>query len=152
MTDEFPVDWLDPSDPEVSWEWDDMHMPAALSELAGDYIRLLAAGMAYGHRKFAMPVEIRVQIWNGYAYFGLATDIPESKAQEPCGAVANRARPSTGTPLTESSIWRDEAVPELRAVYASVAERPGRDDAGRGSGGRLGRGLEGGRTLLVVRF
>ena len=121
MTDEFPVEWLDPSDPEISWEWDDMHMPAALSELAGDYIRLLAAGMAYGHRKFAMPVEIRVRIWNGYAYFGLATDVPESEQAAMWERRTERAR--ARIPLTES-YWRDEAVPELRAVYAWVAERP----------------------------
>ena len=30
MTDQFPVEWLDPSDAEISWEWDDMHMPGAL--------------------------------------------------------------------------------------------------------------------------
>ena len=25
--DEFPIEWLDPSDAELTWEWDDMHMP-----------------------------------------------------------------------------------------------------------------------------
>ena len=44
MTDQFPVEWLDPSDAEITWEWDDMHMPGALSALAGDYTWVIGAG------------------------------------------------------------------------------------------------------------
>ncbi len=121
MTNPFPVEWVDPSDPEISWEWDDMHMPAALSELAGDYVRLLGAGMGYGHRKLGTPVKMLVRVWNGYAYFGLATDVPES---EQAAMWERRTEGARGRiPLTER-YWREAAVPELRAVYAWVAERP----------------------------
>ncbi len=62
-----------------------------------------------------------VRIWNGYAYFGLATDVPESEQAAMWERRTERAR--ARIPLTEA-YWRDEAVPELRAVYAWVAERP----------------------------
>src|SRR4029078_3206599 len=81
MTDQFPVEWLDPSAAEVTWEWDDMHMPGALSALAGDYTRVIGAGMAYGHQRMGPPVEMRVRVWNGYASFGLATDVPEAEQE-----------------------------------------------------------------------
>ena len=48
-TDAFPVEWLDPSDPELTWEWDDMHMPFVLTPMAGDYVGLIGSGFAYGY-------------------------------------------------------------------------------------------------------
>jgi hypothetical protein len=65
MTDDFPTEWLDPSDPEMTWEWDDMHMPAVLSALAGDYATVIAAGMAYGHQRLGTTVQMRVRVLDG---------------------------------------------------------------------------------------
>ncbi len=96
-------------------------MPAALSALAGDYVRLIGAGMAYGHR------ELRCR---SRCASGSGTDTPisgspptsQSRSKPRCGSGGPSA-PGRRIPLTEA-YWRDEAVPELRAVYAWVAARP----------------------------
>jgi rifampicin phosphotransferase len=120
MTDDFPTEWLDPSDPEMTWEWDDMHMPAVLSALAGDYATVIAAGMAYGHQRLGTPVQMRVRIWNGYAYYGLWTDVPEADQ----AAMWERRTAGTRAAIkTADAYWR-ERVPELQAAYAWVAGRP----------------------------
>ena len=122
MTDPwFPTEWIDPSDAGLTWEWDDMHMPRALAPLAGDYVRTMASGFAYSYRKLGTPAEIRVRIWNGYAYFGLATDVPETErpAMWAERTEACRAR----IPLTEA-YWRDSVVPEVRGIYGEIAAQP----------------------------
>ena len=40
-TDDFPITWVEPDDAELTWEWDDMHMPTAVTPLAGDYNLLM---------------------------------------------------------------------------------------------------------------
>ena len=121
MTDQFPVEWLDPSDAEITWEWDDMHMPAALSALAGDYTWVIAAGMAYGHQRMGTPVEMRVRVWNGYAYYGLATDVPEAEQD----AMWERRTVAARAAIQDAdAYWHERAVPEVSAAYAWVAARP----------------------------
>ena len=118
--DDFPIEWLDPSDREITWEWDDMHMPGALSALAGDYVKVIAAGMAYGHQRLGTPVEMRIRIWNGYAYFGLATDVPESEHAAMWQRRTEGARAAIGT---AHAYWHEEAVPQVSAAYDWVAAR-----------------------------
>ena len=117
----FPTEWVDPSDAGLTWEWDDMHMPRALGPLAGDYIRILGAGMGYAYRKLGTPAEIRVRVWNGYAYFALATDVPE--ADRPAMWAERTEGCRARIPVTES-YWRDDVVPEVSAIYAWVAAQP----------------------------
>ncbi|MEA2652985.1 MAG: rifampicin phosphotransferase [Chloroflexota bacterium] len=117
----FPIEWVDPSDATLAWEWDDMHMPRALAPLAGDWVRVLGAGMAYGYRRLGTPAEVRVRIWNGYAYFALATDVPES--EQPAMWARRREGCRARIPLTEA-YWHDQVVPELREHYAWVAAQP----------------------------
>ncbi len=117
---DFPIAWLDPSDPDMTWEWDDMHMPVAVPALGGDYVRVICAGMAYGYRRLGTPAELRVRILNGYAYFGLFTEVPE--AEQPT-MWENRTEAARATIATTDAYWR-RAVPELSAVYAWVAARP----------------------------
>jgi pyruvate,water dikinase len=121
MSDQFPIEWRDPSDADITWEWDDMHMPGALSALAGDYTEVIGAGMAYGHKRMGTPVEMRVRVWNGYAYYGLATDVPEAEqaAMWERRTVAERAAIKVA-----DAYWNERAVPEVRAAYAWVAARP----------------------------
>lgn len=121
MSDPFPIEWLHPSDAEITWEWDDMHMPAALSALGGDYVLVIAAGMAYGYERLGTPVEIRCRVWNRYAYFGLATDVPKSEREAMWALRTERAREVV---RTADAYWRESAIPELTANYAWVAERP----------------------------
>jgi phosphohistidine swiveling domain-containing protein len=118
---EFPIDWLDPSDTEITWEWDDMHMPGALSALAGDYAEVIAAGMAYGHQRLGTPVEMRIRIWNGYAYYGLATEVPEPEREAMWQRRTEGARAAI---RTAEAYWFEQAVPEVSAAYAWVAARP----------------------------
>ena len=59
---DFPIEWLTPHDAELSWEWDDMHMPMSVAPLAADYLRTLASGFAYGYRRLGIPVEILVRV------------------------------------------------------------------------------------------
>ncbi len=121
MTDQFPVEWLDPSDAEITWEWDDMHMPGALSALAGDYTWVIGAGMAYGHKRMGTPVEMRVRVWNGYAYYGLATDVPEAEQQ----AMWERRTVAARAAIRDAdAYWHERAVPEVTAAYAWVAASP----------------------------
>jgi pyruvate,water dikinase len=117
---EFPVEWTDASDAEISWEWDDMHMPRALTALAGDYVRTMGSGFAYCYRTLGVPIDIQTRVWNGYAYFGLADKLPEpaQAAIWERRAKACRAR----IPLTEA-YWR-EATEELRGIYGWVHARP----------------------------
>ena len=113
MTDQFPVEWLDPSDAEITWEWDDMHMPGALSALAGDYTWVIGAGMAYGHQRMGTPVEMRVRVWNGYAYFGLATDVPEAEQD----AMWERRTVAARAAIQDAdAYWHERAVPEVSAA------------------------------------
>ena len=118
---EFPVDWLDPSDAELSWEWDDMHMPAALSALAADWVRTMGSGFAYGYERLGVPAEIRTRVWNGYAYFALATDVPESERPAMWARRTEAAR--ARIPFTEA-YWHGVAIPEVRGIYAWIAARP----------------------------
>jgi rifampicin phosphotransferase len=119
--DEFPVLWLDPSDADVSWEQDHMHMPAALTSLSADYVLTLGSGFAYCYRRLDIPIDIRTRIWNAYAYFGVATDVPEGEQPSMWErrTEACRAR----IPVTEA-YWRETAIPELRDIYDWVASRP----------------------------
>ena len=117
----FPIEWLDPSDAELTWEWDDMHMPVALTPLAADYVRTLAAGFAYGYRRLDVPFEIRARVWNGYAYFTLSTEVPE--AERPAMFARRTEAARAQIPVTDA-YWRERAIPELRRIYAWIADRP----------------------------
>ena len=125
MTDEFPVEWLDPSDAEITWEWDDMHMPAALSALAGDYVRLIGAGMAYGHRGSATPVEIRDPNLERICLFRARDGCPGVGTSRDVGARGPSA-PEHAIPLTEA-YWRDGRSPSSARPMPgspSVRSRP----------------------------
>ena len=149
MTSEFAIEWLDPSDAGITWEWDDMHMPGALSALAGDYACVIASGMAYGHLRMGTPVEMRIRIWNGYAYFGLATDVPEA---EQAAMWERRTEAERAAIKSADAYWREQAVPELRAALRVGGGASGRNDAGRRPRRDLGRGVGADRALLVDPF
>jgi phosphohistidine swiveling domain-containing protein len=118
---DFPVEWLDARDPDLTWEWDDMHMPGALTPLAADYVRSLAAGFAYGYRRLGLPIEIKVRVWNGYAYFAGDVDAPDEEHAAVWELRAERARAQI--PLTDA-YWREQALPELGELYRWIEDRP----------------------------
>jgi phosphohistidine swiveling domain-containing protein len=113
-TPEFPIEWLDGADPEIGWERDDMHTPFALAPLAADYIRVLCSGFASGYEYSGIPAEIRCRIWNGYVYFGRWSALTDDETA-PLREVAVRRRQDHEKLV--AAYWRDEAVPELEALY-----------------------------------
>ena len=118
---DFPIEWLTPHDAELSWEWDDMHMPISVALLTADYLRTLTSGFAYGYRRLGIPVEILVRVVNGYAYFTVDTDVPEADRDAMWVRRDEAARAQI--PLADA-YWRERAIPELRAHYGWVAAVP----------------------------
>jgi rifampicin phosphotransferase len=118
---DFPIEWLTPHDAELSWEWDDMHMPMSVAPLAADYVRTLASGFAYGYQRLGIPVEILVRVLNGYAYFTVDTDVPEADRDAMWARRDEAARAQI--PLT-AAYWSERAIPELRTHYGWVAAVP----------------------------
>jgi len=119
VPDAFPIVWLEPTDPELTWEWDDMHTPRPLMPLGEDYIGLLTKGFAYRYERLGMPVEVLVRVWNGYTYFGFRVNVPEDERDAVMARYADLRRERI--PLT-ATYWRDTALPELRAMYREIDE------------------------------
>ncbi len=122
MTDAFPVTWDDPSDAQLSWEWDDMHFPHALTPLSGDYaMRAISPGFNYRYKQHGLPIEARCRIINGYAYFATRFEVPDSdrprvreQAQESRRAQARIVR----------TYWEQKVLPTLRTTYQWLQEAP----------------------------
>ena len=119
--EDFPFEWEDPSDAELTWDWDDMHMPLAMTPLGGDYVRVLADGFAYRFSRLEAPFRIQVRVWNGYAYFGFEMNVPEAEREAFLSAYKERKR-KRGPRTTE--YWQAKAVPELREMYAWIEALP----------------------------
>ena len=117
---EFPIVWREPDDAELTWEWDDMHMPIAVTPLSGDYNELMGTGFAYGYERLSVPYEVLTRICNCYTYFAWRNPFPESEreaADERYTAARRAAIP------TSDAYWR-RAVTELRQIYDWVADQP----------------------------
>lgn len=120
MSSEFPVVWEDPADAELSWEWDDMHLPTPLAPLAGDYVRFaLTAGFTYRFARAGLPLRSRCRIINGYAYFSfqyLTDDKPAVYAQ------SKAARQAQSRVVRE--YWDKKVLPALFATYGWLLTVP----------------------------
>jgi phosphohistidine swiveling domain-containing protein len=117
---EFPVTWLEPGDADLTWEWDDMHMPAAVTPLAGDYVMVIGAGFAYAYERLEVPYHVRTRIWNGYCYFAFSSGLPDSEQ----AGVADRYTAARRAAIEISdAYWHERAIPELREIYGWVAAR-----------------------------
>jgi rifampicin phosphotransferase len=117
--DPFPIVWFEPSDPDHTWEWDDMHTPNALTPLGEDYIGVLAHGFAYRYTRLDVPVAVLIRVWNGYAYFGFRIYAPEDQHEAVLARYTEVRREHI--PLT-AAYWRDEALPALKAMYREIDE------------------------------
>ncbi len=116
--DEFPIAWENPADPGRSWAWDDMHMPFALAPLSQDYIRTLGSGFNHCYEVFGdFPQRWHTRVWNGYAYFGHDSNVPESEreALSMRWLTVMRARAD----VTER-YWADEVLPEVRTLESGI--------------------------------
>jgi len=119
--DSFPFVWEHEADPERSWEWDDMHMPVALTPLAEDYVRVLGEGFNLVYELNEFPQRIYCRVWNGYAYFANDPHLPEPER------AANEARWHTAqreaAKVTER-FWTDEVLPEIREIETRLRAIP----------------------------
>jgi pyruvate,water dikinase len=115
--DAFPIAWLEPSDPELTWEWDDMHMPRPLTALGEDYVAVLTQGFAYRYERLCIPAEVLSRVWNGFTYFAFRVNVPKAERDAVMDRYTEARRERI--PLT-AAYWRDEAMPELRAMYREI--------------------------------
>jgi phosphohistidine swiveling domain-containing protein len=121
-SDEFPIEVEDRAVLDITWERDDMHMPFPLAPLAADYIvRILGASFNHHYARFGGTQTLEARVWHGYAYFGFSWNVPaaEEDASKARWTEALRER----IPATPA-YWRDEAMPELLRIYASIEAVP----------------------------
>jgi rifampicin phosphotransferase len=110
-TSDFPIEWDDSADLELSWEHDSMHMPFALSPLSIDYVSMILDGIAYGHAHWDAPFRLPVRFWNGYAYMAVRYLVPEPH-KPAFDAYAEKHRAF----IAESeAYWQGTAIPEIQA-------------------------------------
>lgn len=123
VSPDFPVEFADPAHASLTWEWDDMHMPFALTPLSADWVR--AIGQGFGAWKEGLEAElpsvIHTAIWNGYAYFGFDPGAEgELRERQQARALELwRAHEEVA-----ERYWIDEALPELKAMYRAMREAP----------------------------
>ena len=118
----FPIEWEEPTDPEVTWYWDDMHMPFALVPLGADYIRVIGAGFNLCYEIYGgFPQRHYARVWNGYAFFGHRNNVPEADrealSKRWLGVMRERAD-VTGT------YWTDDVLPEIKEIEAWIGAVP----------------------------
>jgi pyruvate,water dikinase len=120
--EDFPFQFDRPEDANETWERDDMHMPFALTPLAEDFIRhMVGASFNPYYEQFGAPQRNYAGIWNGWAYFSFRRNVTADEA-DAAGArwtEVHRSRIALTT-----AFWRDEAMPELRAMYAWIEAVP----------------------------
>ena len=118
----FPVAWEDPTDPTLTWDRDDMHMPFALVPLSADYIRTLGEGFNFRYTFHGdFPQRWKCRVWNGYVYFALDYNVPAE--ERPAIDERWQATMHRQVEVTEAW-WRDEALPEIRRLEAEIRNIP----------------------------
>jgi pyruvate,water dikinase len=118
----FRVQWDDPTDAELSWEWDDMHQPQALTPLAGDYVtHALVPGFNYRYDRIALPLHTKSLIINGYAYYTTRFGVPDSDRSKvrQDATVQRRAQARV-----VARYWTDKVFPTLQTTYRWMADAP----------------------------
>ena len=110
---DFPIEWPDLADERLTWELDDMHMPFALAPLSIDYVRALATGFNPTYEEWGLPIRIWFREFHGYCFFAYDPGVPEAEE----GALAERrSERSRAYALVSDAHWREEALPELKAI------------------------------------
>jgi pyruvate,water dikinase len=119
ISDDFPIEFDDPSDAEIEWEWDDMHMPFPVAPLSGDWA--IAIGRAFDSWKSGLGIDYPSRgygrVWNGYVYYGFRTNYP---AEEKDAWRAKATEFWRSRIAVTDSYWNDEVLPELRDMYATL--------------------------------
>jgi pyruvate,water dikinase len=113
----FSFAWREPNDADLSWEWDSMHFPAALTPLAGDYSETIAQGFEYRYQRLGVRMDILGRVWNGYAYFAAKFGVPGAEVAAEMEVLKQAKRDLFDT---AGVYWDELAVPELQATYAWI--------------------------------
>lgn len=122
MNISFRVQWDDPTDAALSWEWDDMHQPQALTPLAGDYAtKALVPGFNYRYDRIGLPLHTKCVIINGYAYYATRFGVPDSERPKVLldATVARRTQARI-----VARYWTDKVFPNLQATYRWIEDAP----------------------------
>ena len=115
-----------PHDAELTWEWDDMHMPMAVTPLARRLRHILiGAGFAYGYERLERAVRGPGPGLERLCLLRRRHGRPRGRAGR--GATSATPRPGARRSRSTDAYWRDRRVPELREIYDWVAARAGRD-------------------------
>lgn len=116
---DFPVVFEDPADVELEWERDDMHMPFALTALAGDYVvELIGESFNEHWRLFGAPMRMRGHVWNGFTYYAFMRNVPEEERPKNEAWWVDILRSRIAV---TKSWWQAAALPELATIYDGVA-------------------------------
>jgi len=119
-TSDFPVDWAEPDDAELTWEHDSMHMPFALAPLSIDYVQMIMDGILHSHVHWDSPFRLPVRFFNGYTYVAVRYLVPEPHKQA-LDAYAEKHRSF----IAESeAYWDDTAMPDITDSRAWFKEVP----------------------------
>jgi len=117
-TPEFPFEFADPSHAELTWEWDDMHMPHAFTTLAGEYAGDIGEAFYEPFRRYPefgpFPQRWFSAVWNGYVYYAYQRNVPEDQRRELFDRIVALQRARIAV---TDRYWRDELIPELRQLY-----------------------------------
>jgi rifampicin phosphotransferase len=120
---EFPIDASDPVVMAQTWEWDDMHMPFPLAPMAADYVtRVIGASFNHHYTRFGSTQTIEARVWHGYAYFAFSWNLPAGEDED--SAKASWTEVLRGRIAATPAYWREEAMPELQRIYASLDTVP----------------------------
>jgi rifampicin phosphotransferase len=116
---DFPIEWPDPADERLTWEFDDMHMPFALPPLSIDYATILAGGFNPPSEEWGLPHRIWMRIFHGYGYFAYDAGVPPEEE-----AAANERRVAAYGDFADrlDAQWRDADLPEIRAIERRIRE------------------------------
>ena len=121
MTDtapaDFPIEWPDPTDERLTWELDDMHMPFALAPLSIDYVTTLASGFNPTYEEWSLPLRIWFREFHGYCFFAYDAGVPEA---EESAVNERRKEKNRAFGLISDAHWREEALPELKAIERGI--------------------------------
>jgi len=117
---DFPVEWPDPQDELLTWEFDDMHMPFALPPLSIDYARTLASGFNPPYEAWGLPNRIYLRIFHSYGYFAFDPGVSSTEEAE---ADRQRREVFRDFSLTLESHWRDELLPEIQRIERHMRDQ-----------------------------
>lgn len=100
-SDDFSVEWPDPTDAGFTWFWDNMHCPRPLPPLAADLTR-----------GWQQAIGMRRLVVNGYMYMSFG-----APAAGPPFAL--RPPPAGADPLR---MWEDDALPRIKELLGSIRQ------------------------------